>query len=568
MWTLLSDLRQEYAPAFTPSSPASASPKKVPLPISMPVQRPGAYPCTPSSATHVVMRSPAAARTDAKIRRDGPRHLVTPRLSSSRPSTPKASSSSVAVAAAAARSPSRPPPDYKKEGLVFLEKLGFHVPDQDLSAPAAMDPFRNGQLLLEIAESLEQRAVKGAVLPVNTVADCIHNTDLAVRHCRRLDISTSTLPAAVVHLIVQGDVSALWMLMHALRSAYPASKCDGDLHVLSSELPYEKAAYVQLEAALAHWVHSLGCLPWLAHPPQTLAPLLNLFGQGALLCDVVSSALGIPITGIMRPPKTSAQSLANVHKALEALRSNRSCSAELLSNPRPIAACNRVAVASILDDIHRAAFGMPVRSSRKSDRNAPFLGVWLAQKQQNDQAAAAAQADAQYLEKNERSASRGLVHALTVSLAGSRASSRATTPVTKKVAVDAAAQIYGEDDDAGKGHAAKQGSQRWYGVCVLILAIVRQAIDYLLRSDALAASARLHWGWIQSLGIRCASICLVSALCVDSAVQVPARRRALRQYEERRAAMPGTSSAFLFFLSLHHLCSRTQSHAATDREQA
>ncbi len=36
--------------------------------------------------------------------------------------------------------------------------------------------------------------------------------------------------------------------------------------------------------------------------------------QGALLCDVVSSALGIPITGIVRPPKTSAQSLANVHK--------------------------------------------------------------------------------------------------------------------------------------------------------------------------------------------------------------------------------------------------------------
>jgi hypothetical protein len=58
-------------------------------------------------------------------------------------------------------------------------------------------------------------------LPVHTVADCIHNTDLAVRrpaprvvscrvndvlfqvrHCRRLDVSLSTLPAAVTHLIV------------------------------------------------------------------------------------------------------------------------------------------------------------------------------------------------------------------------------------------------------------------------------------------------------------------------------------------------------------------------------
>jgi hypothetical protein len=94
----------------------------------------------------------------------------------------------------------------------------------------------------------------------------------------------------------------------------------------------------------------------------------------------------------------------HVRQAFEALRSNRSCSAELLSNPRPIAACNRVAIASVLDDIHRlffllrtinkpasdtpclayrAAFGMPVRSCKKmSERGSPFLGVWLAQKQQ------------------------------------------------------------------------------------------------------------------------------------------------------------------------------------------
>lgn len=316
-----------------------------------------------------------------------------------------------------------------------------------------MDPYRNGQLLLEVAESLEQRPIKGAVLPVNTVADCIHNTDLAVRHCRRLDLSTSALPAAVVHLVVQGDGNAFWMLMHALRSSYPSSKAEGDLHVLSSELPYERAAYLQLEAALAHWVHSLGCTPWLTHPPQTLAPLLNLFGQGALLCDVVSSALGIPITGITRPPKSSAQSLANVHKALEALRSDRSCSAELLTNPRPIAACHRVTIASLLDDIHRAAFGMPVRSSRKSDRTAPFLGVWSAQQQHNDitaATAAAALADAKHGEAIARGESRGRSQALTLSLAASRSNSRASTPVTKKMGADAAARIYGDDDDAAE----------------------------------------------------------------------------------------------------------------------
>ena len=84
VWALLSQLRQEYAPSFTPSSQASASPKKVPLPISVPVQRhgivtpnvtydfalqctTGAYPSTPSSATHVVIRSPAAARIDPHI---------------------------------------------------------------------------------------------------------------------------------------------------------------------------------------------------------------------------------------------------------------------------------------------------------------------------------------------------------------------------------------------------------------------------------------------------------------------------------------------------------------------
>ena len=40
-------------------------------------------------------------------------------------------------------------------------------------------------------------------------------------------------------------------------------RCESDLHVLAAELPYERDAYLQLEAALAHWVHSLGCTPWL-----------------------------------------------------------------------------------------------------------------------------------------------------------------------------------------------------------------------------------------------------------------------------------------------------------------
>ena len=215
IWALLFDLRHEYAPAFTPSSPASASPKKAPLPISMPVQRSmssphtatvfllfccaDAYPSTPSTASHVI-RSPASARASPPPylhlqfsqfdlpqaptpRANGEAHIASQRLVSPPPAPPPPKQcppslwlllqvallhittavplrtfiirrSALAVAAAARSTLALPltivfvsyrhscPADYKSEGLAFLSRLGFHVPVQDPTAPAAMDPYR------------------------------------------------------------------------------------------------------------------------------------------------------------------------------------------------------------------------------------------------------------------------------------------------------------------------------------------------------------------------------------------------------------------------------------------
>jgi hypothetical protein len=78
-------------------------------------------------------------------------------------------------------------------------------------------------------------------------------------------------------------------------------------------------------------------------------------------------------------------------------------------------------------------------------------------------------------------------------------SSRATTPVSKKNGAAAAAQIYGAEEEEGR-QAAKVDAARF---CLLFIMLdVRERAHIWHGSDAISASARLHWGWIQSLGIR------------------------------------------------------------------
>ena len=63
----------------------------------------------------------------------------------------------------------------------------------------------------------------------------------------------------------------------------------------------------------------------------------------------------------------------------------------------------------------------------------------------------------------------------------SRASSRASTPMKKKSGGVGPAALYGDDDEGVGGAAAVADGG----------------------GDAISASARLHWTWIQGMGIRC-----------------------------------------------------------------
>ena len=61
----------------------------------------------------------------------------------------------------------------------------------------------------------------------------------------------------------------------------------------------------------------------------------------------------------------------------------------------------------------------------------------------------------------------------------SLSSSRASTPMSKNSGVGTAG-LYNDDDEGVSGPAAVEGG-----------------------ADAISASARLHWTWIQGMGIRC-----------------------------------------------------------------
>ena len=76
-------------------------------------------------------------------------------------------------------------------------------------------------------------------------------------------------------------------------------------------------------------------------------------------------------------------------------------------------------------------------------------------------------------------------------------SSRAVTPVSKKNGAVAESQIYGVEDEGGR-QAAKVDAARFVLGCVTV--DVRQGAHGSNCSDAISASARLHWGVDSKLG--------------------------------------------------------------------
>ena len=73
--------------------------------------------------------------------------------------------------------------------------------------------------------------------------------------------------------------------------------------------------------------------------------------------------------------------------------------------------------------------------------------------------------------------------------------------MSKKNGAVAESQIYGVEDEGGR-QAAKADAARF--VVRSVAVDVREHAHGWHCSDAISASARLHWGWIQSLGIRSA----------------------------------------------------------------
>jgi hypothetical protein len=83
----------------------------------------------------------------------------------------------------------------------------------------------------------------------------------------------------------------------------------------------------------------------------------------------------------------------------------------------------------------------------------------------------------------------------------------------------------------------------------------------LLCSDAIAASARLHWGWIQSLGIRFDMLSfMVPALFADILSSCPPEEEL---YDSMRS---GVLLCQVLWALLFVPC--VVSHAGADREQA
>jgi len=122
--------------------------------------------------------------------------------------------------------------------------------------------------------------------------------------------------------------------------------------------------------AIAQWLYSLG-VTHLTAEPKSLDEILPGIRDGTMLCDTVEIVCGHKILGVFKKPRTAATRLANINKALEALRRKHGMSHRLVWQDNAIANGDETVIVGLFEDI-RAVYESGGRATpRKTPRRTP-----------------------------------------------------------------------------------------------------------------------------------------------------------------------------------------------------
>eukprot|EP00002_Diphylleia_rotans_P008885 TRINITY_DN18864_c0_g1_i1.p1 TRINITY_DN18864_c0_g1~~TRINITY_DN18864_c0_g1_i1.p1 ORF type:complete len:876 (-),score=150.04 TRINITY_DN18864_c0_g1_i1:305-2542(-) len=136
----------------------------------------------------------------------------------------------------------------------------------------------------------------------------------------------------------------------------------------SSQMDFERIRLSTQQERLMQWLLSIGInMPKPAGPSYTMTDVGEMFRDGVRLCKLIQILdRYCRITGIHEIPKTKAASLANINKALEALRHRPRMPLNNLFSSSEIVEGNASIILSLLEDIRQHFVGKKSTSENRS----------------------------------------------------------------------------------------------------------------------------------------------------------------------------------------------------------
>jgi hypothetical protein len=243
----------------------------------------------------------------------------------------------------------------------LLKNMGFAKLLNGEKSHFLDDPARNGMLLYEVILRFEGVEISGITVP-KSLSAAQHNLSRCLSFVYDKYPALGSKYLRTVENIINGD-GTIWLLLEELINQ------PRNTEKKASELPYSSEQLTKLQKAISDWISVVSgkCF-------ENFEIIVHEISSGVLLSELVQNC-GIPLTGIMKQPRTEKVRQGNIEKALDVLRKNARMSQKFLWQVKEIAEGKFSVILGLLEDLFRFYEGLPARKRGPNyHSDGPFLG--------------------------------------------------------------------------------------------------------------------------------------------------------------------------------------------------
>jgi len=275
--------------------------------------------------------------------------------------------------------------DQEKKTRIWLKCLNLTVLPSQESGELIQNPYRNGVILCELFESLENTHLPQKRTKIETVTQAQTNIKYALnsfQERRPHEIPSYYFTQTAIQGILRGDRNVIWGLLSHIRELYPETepKRQPFLHLENvTNLPYSIDDLRNLEISLLDWLKSIGILAKLSKNSEkcyTILEIENELRNGTLFVYLAELLSKHKVTGTFKDPRSESTALVNLRKSFEVFRSLPKISHKWLWSEKEIFKGNRGAMFAVLEELHKFFDGVCDKEDPSKLRKIqPYIGV-------------------------------------------------------------------------------------------------------------------------------------------------------------------------------------------------